>query len=268
MSLYNDEENYYKDDDDYEYTKNIEQKKKPETKDDDKKSSEDNKIDEKLKVKLDHVTNTSNYETDKQMILITPEQAQKDYDEQQRIENFELTKEYANPVFAQAVKQVEDKLKRKINYDEFDKMCKTYAGELANADARSLNRTPREEDYDRYYNDLIQNKTVKPLYKNYGARLEAQKVDEIYDLYLKAKDKIDSSTIKSSMNKPINIRHKGKVEFQDFEHRKKITINNESDVKLLHMQYRKDFLDKRFSKEIQEETGIKSNKVHDNEGFE
>jgi len=266
MSLYNDEENYYKDDDDYEYTKNIEQKKKLEIKNTDKTT--DNKIDEKTKIKLNHVTDTSTYETDKQMILITPEQAQTEYENQQKIKNFELTKEYANPVFAQAVKQVEDKLKRKINYDEFDKMCKTYAGELANADARSLNRAPKEEDFDKYYNDLIQNKTVKPLYKNYGARLEVQKVDEIYDLYLKAKDKIDSSTIKSSMNKPINIHHKGKVEFQDFENRKKITINNENDVKLLHMQYRKDFLDKRFGNEIQKETGIANNKIHDNEGFE
>lgn len=260
MNLYDENENFYKDDDDLEYSRNIESKKNNEN-----DSKSDNKdIDKKLK----HITNTSNYESDQKMTLITPEEAQHNYEESERVKQFELTKDYANPVFAQAVKQVESKLKRKINYDEFDKMCQTYAAEMANADAHSLKRNPKEEDYNKYYNDLINNRVVKPIYKSYGSRLESQKVDEIYELYVKAKDTIDNSTIKSNMNRPINIRHKGKVEFQDYEHRKRITINNNDDVQLLHMQYRKDFLDKKYSEEIQRETGINNGKIHDNEGFE
>lgn len=213
--------------------------------------------------KLNHVTDTKKYDSTK-MELISPEEAERDYINKS---DFESTyREYADPVMDEAVKNVERRLGRKINYDEFDKMCKTYAAELVNADARLKKTAPNQRDYNIYYEQLIQNKKIEPKYKTYAKKYEQQKIDELYDLYLKSKQATDNSTLNVKLGSVINMRHNGNVEFEDTENRRTIRINNANDVKLLHMKQRKDFLDKKFGEIIKEETGVYTDP--DIDGFE
>lgn len=209
---------------------------------------------------VNHVTDTKDYDSTK-MELISPEEV-----ESQFVDNENPNRAYADPVMDEAVKSVERRLGRKINYDEFDKMCKTYAAELVNADARLNKQQPNQQDYELYYSQLIQNKKIEPKYKSYAKKYEQQKVDELYDLYLKAKKATDNSTLNVKLGSVINMRHKGDVEFEDSENRRTIKINNEKDVKLLHMKQRKDFLDKKFGDIIKEETGEQVE--FDMDGFE
>ena len=263
MILDDDDTNYIKDDDEYFFNKRMKVPKTTIISNDGKKLSTE---EEELNKKLSYETDTSNYKRFDEL-LITPEQANAEYSIKQREEEMNSVKDYANPVFAQAVKQVESKLGRKINYDEFDKMCKTYAAELANIDAKTRNREPNLVDYNTYYNQLIQNKKIVPLYQVYAARLEQDKVDEIDKLYKEAKATTSGQQLYLKAGSSVNIRHKGKVTFEDLEKRRRITIDNKRDVELLHMKHRKEFIDKKYSKEIQEELGQISNE-HENDGFE
>ena len=263
MILDDDDTNYIKDDDEYFFNKRMKVPKTTIISNDGKKLSTE---EEELNKKLSYETDTSNYKRFDEL-LITPEQANTEYSIKQREEEMNSIKDYANPVFAQAVKQVESKLGRKINYDEFDKMCKTYAAELANIDAKTRNREPNLVDYNTYYDQLIQNKKIVPLYQVYAARLEQDKVDEIDRLYKEAKATTNGQQLYLKAGSSVNIRHKGKVTFEDLEKRRRITIDNKRDVELLHMKHRKEFIDKKYSKEIQEELGQISNE-HENDGFE
>ena len=264
MIIDDDNVNYYEDDDEYFFEKRMKVPKTTIIADAGKKLSPD---EEKLKRKLEHETNTINYERIEDC-LITPEEATEIEIARRQKESIEEVKDYANPVFAQAVKQVESKLGRKINYDEFDKMCKTYAAELANADARTRNRDPNPIDYNTYYNQLIQNRKVTPAYKVYANKLEEDKVNEISELLQAAKSSGDNSTLKLKVGSSVNMHHKGKVTFEDPSHRRRITIDNKRDVDLLHMKHRKEFLDKKYATQIKEEIGELTHGVHDNEGFE
>lgn len=264
MILDDDNVNYYQDDDDYFYEKRKQIPKTTIIANDGKKLTKEEAA---LNQKLSHKTDTRNYEAN-QLELVTPEEATKAAEEQKAKEAAALTKDYANPVFAQAVKQVEAKLGRKINYDEFDKLCMTYAGELAAADARSRKQDLNPRDYEVYYNQLIKNKKVVPAYKIYANKLEADKAEEIANLLASAKASTDTATLKLKAGASVNIHHKGKVTFEDYEHRRRITIDNKRDVELLHMRRRKDFLDKKYAKEIEEEIGELTHGVHDSDGFE
>jgi len=264
MMIDDDNVNYYKDDDEYFFERRMKVPKTTIVAETGKKLTEEEK---KLKEKLEHETNTINYDRVEDC-LITPEEATQIELARRRQEALDEVKEYANPVFAQAVKQVESKLGRKINYDEFDKMCQTYAGELAEADARTRKRPLNPIDYKTYYNQLIQNRKVVPAYKMYANRLESDKVNEIAGLLETAKAASEGSTLKLKAGSSVNIHHKGKVTFEDMERRRRITIDNKRDVDLLHMKHRKEFLDKKYSKEIKEEIGELTTGVHDNEGFE
>ena len=225
--------------------------------------SASSKKESELSILVNHVTNTKNYDSTK-MELISPEEAEKDFFNKNEFDD--RNREYADPVMNSAVKNVEKKLGRKITYDEFDKMCKTYAAELVNADARLNNSEPNQQDYNLYYGQLIQNKRIEPKYKSYAKKYEQQKVDELFDLYKKAKKATDNSTLNVKLGSVINMRHNGDVEFEDTENRRMIKINNKNDVKLLHMKQRKDFLDKKFGNIIREETGVHVDK--DMDGFE
>lgn len=260
----NDEENYYRDDDEFFFENRF---KVPKTTIIAENGNNLTAEEKELKNKLEHETNTVNYDRIEEC-LITPEEVEAAEAKKRRQAELDEVKEYANPVFAQAVKQVEDKLGRKINYDEFDKMCQTYAAELANADARTKRRDPNPLDYNNYYNQLIQNKKVIPAYKSFANGLESQKVDEISNLLDSAKAAGENSKLTLRVGSNVNIRHKGKVTFEDTEKRRRITIDNKKDVDLLHMKHRQEFLDKKYSKEITEEIGELEHGVHTNDGFE
>jgi hypothetical protein len=264
MLIDDDNVSYVKDDDEYFFEKRMKVPKTAFVAEEGKKLS---KEEQKLSNKLNHETDTKNY-TRFDEALITPEIAEQEERVRQNKVQTELVKEYANPVFAQAVRQVEDKLHRKINYDEFDKMCKTYAAELANADARTRKTDPNPVDYQTYYDQLIQNKKVVPLYKIYAQRLEQSKVDEIGSLLDQAKADINGSHLVLKAGSSVNVHHKGKVTFEDDEKRRRITIDNKRDVELLHMKLRKEYIDKKYPKEISEELGEVANGPHTNDGFE
>lgn len=103
MILDDDNVNYYRDDDEYFYEKRMKVPKMKIVANDGGKLSPE---EEKLSKKLGHETSTVNYERVDES-LITPEEATKIEIARRKQEEKELVKEYANPVFAQAVRQVE-----------------------------------------------------------------------------------------------------------------------------------------------------------------
>jgi len=218
-----------------------------------------------FKQALKHKTDTSSYNGTK-MEIISPEEANNQATKQKLDSMNKLTEEYADPVLAIAVKNIEAKIGRKINYDEFDKLCRTYAAELVNRDAeiKGNGERPNPIDYNSYYETLIQNKKVIPAYKMRMSKYENSLVSEIDDLLTQAK-KYDESDLHINRGDPINIRHNGRVIIRDESKNREIVINNKNDVKLLHMKYRQDFLDKKYKDQIDKEANGYS---HDSDGFE
>lgn len=258
--MYDDNTNYYMDDDES-YFEN----KKKDNKSTSQVETKNKQEIDPLQQKIDYVTDTSDYDSD-EMVLITPEQATAEYNKQRIEKDAILTKNYADPILAKAISQVEARIGRKINYEEFDKMCKTYAAELANADARFKKQEPNPIDYKTYYDQLIQNKKVVPAYQVYADKLEQSKVDEIDTLLKNAQAANKGATLKVRAGSAINMHHDGDVVFEDTEMRREIKIDNKRDVELLHMKHRQAFLDKKYADEIKEESGVSS--VHTNDGFE
>lgn len=217
-----------------------------------------------IKKKLNHKTDTKNYNSF-EFDIITPEEADKQSRQMFEHNVPNASPEYADPVIAQAVYQIEHKLGRKINYDEFDKLCKTYAAELTNRDAqyRGTGDEPNPIDYKLYYDTLIQNKKVKPAYEMRMTKYEDSLVTEI-DQLMKNHLDFDSRDLHVARGDPINIRHKGKVFIRDEEHNQEIKIDNKKDVDLLRMKYRKDWLDKKHKHDID----LEINGEHSNDGFE
>ena len=221
----------------------------------------------------DYQTNTKNMNVS-EFSLINPE-SNKNVNADRELQNSEkeyfdeLTKRYADPVIAQAADRIEKRTGKKLSYQDFDKLCRTYAAELVQIDAKNRGRDPNPVDYRNYYEQLIQNRKVVPAYINNAQRIEKGMVDEIFSLMQRHKIN-DSRTIHIEQGSSINIRHKGKVSIRDDSHNREITINNGADVKLLHMQYRKDFLDKRYREEVTSgiDTGVDANGEHSSDGFE
>lgn len=257
----NDDTNYYMDDDE----SYLEDRRNKSSEQIELTKFTTSKVDEDLQKKINYKTNTSNYESD-DMILITPEQADEEFKSKEATEQAILTKNYADPVMAKAINTVESRIGRRINYEEFDKLCKTYAAELANADARMKKTDPNPIDYKTYYDQLIQNKKVAPAYQVYANKLEQSKVDEIDTLLKAAKTANDGAELHVKAGEVINIHHNGNVVFEDMDKRRNIKIDNKKDVELLHMKHRQAFLDKKYSDEIKRESGITVD--HNNEGFE
>lgn len=260
--MYDDDDTNYYMDDDESYLENRKSKSSGQV---EQTKSATSKVEEVLQKKINYKTDTSNYESD-EMVLITPEQADADYKSKEATEQAILTKNYADPVMAKAISTVEARIGRKINYEEFDKMCKTYAAELANADARMKKADPNPIDYKTYYDQLIQNKKVVPAYQVYANKLEQSKVDEIDSLLQAAKAANDGAELHVKAGEVINMHHNGNVVFEDTDNRRRIKIDNKKDVELLHMKHRQAFLDKKYADEIKRESGIAID--HDNEGFE
>ena len=220
-----------------------------------------------LKNKLNHKTNTTSFDP-MSFEIISPEDANSETEKMLAARNEEQTsKDYADPILAKAVYQVEQKFGRKITYDEFDKLCKTYAAELANRDAAYRNNGEKANpiDYKLYYDTLIQNKKVQPAYKMHMQTYENTLIDEIGELLDRHRE-FDSRDIHVDKGAPINIRHKGKVFIKDEEKNREIIINNKNDVDLLHMKYREDWLEKKYKKEIDKD--LNGGEDHSNDGFE
>ena len=214
--------------------------------------------------KLNHKTDTHNYNSF-EFDIITPEEADKQAKQvfEHNVPN--ASPDYADPIIAQAVYQIESKLGRKINYDEFDKLCKTYAAELTNRDAQYKGTDePNPIDYKLYYDTLIQNKKVKPAYEMRMSKYEDSLVTEIDQLMKEHHSSFDSRDLHIARGDPINIRHKGKVYIRDEEHNQEIKIDNKKDVDLLRMKYRKEWLDKKHKHDID----LEINGAHSNDGFE
>lgn len=220
-----------------------------------------------LKKKLNHKTDTTSFNSMSYEIM-SPEEATQQTEAMISARDEEQTsKDYADPVLAKAVYQVEKKFGRKITYDEFDKLCRTYAAELANKDAAYKNNGEKANpiDYKLYYETLIQNKKVQPAYKMHMQTYENSLIDEIDDLLDRHRE-FDSRDIHVGKGDPINIRHKGKVYIKDEEKNREIIINNKKDVDLLHMRYREDWLEKKYKKEIEKD--LNGGDDHSNDGFE
>ncbi len=213
--------------------------------------------------KLNHKTDTHNYNSF-EFDIITPEEAEKQSKKMFEHNVPNASPEYADPIIAQAVYQIEHKLGRKINYDEFDKLCKTYAAELTNRDAQYKGTgEPNPIDYKLYYDTLIQNRKVKPAYEMRMSKYEDSLVTEISEL-METHKNFDTRDLHISRGDPINVRHKGNVFIRDEEHNQEIKINNKKDVDLLRMKYREDWLKKKYKNDIDAEI----NGVHSNDGFE
>lgn len=212
--------------------------------------------------KINYKTDTSSYDPTSYRI-ISPEEAEEE-NRKLNQQKSALNDEYADPILGQAIKQIEDKLERKITYDEFEKLCKTYAAELVNRDAEVKGSEPSKTDYKLYYETLIQNKKVVPAYLMRMQNYENSIINEIDDL-MKKHSKYNESDLSIKLGNSVNIRHKGKVIIRDENKSREYVINNENDVKLLHMKYREDWINKKFGDQI---NGTQSSKFHDNDGFE
>lgn len=220
-----------------------------------------------LKKKLNHKTDTSSF-NEMDYEIISPEEATAQSSSIFNGSKDNVSNDYADPILARAVYQIENKLNRKINYDEFDKLCKTYAAELANRDAEYRNdgQPPNQIDFKLYYDTLIQNKKVQPAYKMHMQNYESSLVDEIGDL-LDRHQVFDDRDIHVERGSPINIRHKGKVYIRDEEKNREIIINNKKDVELLHMKHRQEWLDKKYKEDIAKEINGEGDS-HSSDGFE
>ena len=252
---YHDSDEYIDDDFDDDFSSNNVDQSKNEI---DTNNSEEAKILNKINYKTDTSSyNPMNYQ------IISPEEAEEENRRLKQNENI-ANEEYADPILGQAIKQIECKLKRKITYDEFDKLCKTYAAELVNKDAEIKGTEPSKSDYKLYYDTLIQNKKVVPAYLMRMQNYENSMIDEIDDLMQKH-SKYNESDLNIKLGDKVNIRHKGKVIIRDENKSREYIINNENDVKLLHMKYREDWINKKFGDQI---NGSQNSQFHDNDGFE
>ena len=252
---YHDSDEYIDDDFDDDFSSNNVDQSKNEI---DTNNSEEVKIINKINYKTDTSSyNPMNYQ------IISPEEAEEENRRLKQNENI-TNEEYADPILGQAIKQIEDKLKRKITYDEFDKLCKTYAAELVNKDAEIKGTEPSKTDYKLYYDTLIQNKKVVPAYLMRMQNYENSMIDEIDDLMQKH-SKYNENDLNIKLGDKVNIRHKGKVIIRDENKSREYIINNGNDVKLLHMKYREDWINKKFGDQI---NGSQNSQFHDNDGFE
>lgn len=252
---YHDSDEYIDDDFDDDFSVNNFERSKNEI---DTNNSEEANITNKINYKTDTSSyNPMNYQ------IISPEEAEEENRRLKQNENV-INEEYADPILGQAIRQIEDKLERKITYDEFEKLCKTYAAELVNKDAEIKGTEPSKSDYKLYYDTLIQNKKVVPAYLMRMQNYESSIVNEIDDL-MKKHSKYAEKDLNIKLGNKVNIRHKGKVIIRDEIKSREYVINNENDVKLLHMKYREDWINKKFGDQI---NGDQNSQFHDNDGFE
>lgn len=169
---------------------------------------------------------------------------------------------FANATFAGAVEQVERKLGRSINYDEYDKMCRTYASILCEQDSQSTGEPINKQDWDTYYSALIKNEPVSTRYKMRMSRFETQKINEI-EYEMERLKKQGMSELKIKKGAPVNMYFAGKVTVS-MEDGSTVSFNNGDQVKSYQNEYRKDWIDKRFAGDIMGDV----NGIHSDEGFE
>jgi len=222
-----------------------------------------------IKRAIEHKTDISTFNRmsgkDRKTVFVTPEEAQK-IDSMMKQKQAQVNGYYADPVIAVAAKRIEDRTGHPLTYDEFDKLCKTYAADLADIDRKIRHENGPDPDvYNSYYNQLIQNKKVLPAWKVQSSAHEQSLVHEIDALMGEAK-RYDNYDIHVKAGTPINIHHKGKVIMKDEDRNREIIIDNYEDVKLLHMKHRQAVLDKMYSDEINKAQSGEG--FHSNDGFE
>ena len=193
-----------------------------------------------------HYTNTTDYNSSKLKIL-TPEE------ENQKINGILVNdnKRFANPEVEVAVDNIEKKLGREINEDEYDKLCRTYANILVEHDInnkklyKDISEEELNSDRKLYYDMLIQNRQIVLASRERMSNYEETMIAPI-EAQLDIAMNNELSYIKVKQGKPINLKHHGKVAIAEDDNGRTIIIDNERDVKLLHMKYRQDWLDKRY----------------------
>lgn len=207
-----------------------------------------------------HKTDTSGYDSST-FEVFSPEDIEKERLAKMREQRF------ANEEFGIAVESIEAKLGREINVDEFDKLCRSYATVLCEEDCKIAKTTsPDGEMRKKYYDDLINNRKVTRAFRNYYEKVENAKVADIEN-ELKRLQQLPVGELEVKSGKPVNYRHKGKVKVQDDSNGLVYKIDNTADVKLLNMRNRQEWLDKRYSEEIQRETGDPGS-TRNTDGFE
>lgn len=195
-----------------------------------------------------HKTDTSGYDSSS-FEVFSPEDVEKERLAKMREQRF------ANEEFGLAVENIEAKLGREINIDEFDKLCRSYATVLCEEDCKLSKSTVVDgEARKKYYDDLINNRKITRVSRKYYVQVERAKIDEIASELDKVKQ-LPVGELEVKTGKPINFRHKGKVKIQDESSGLVYKIDNSADVKLYNMRNRQEWLDKRYSDEIQKEIG-------------
>ena len=214
---------------------------------------------DEFKQKYYHKTDTSNYDSS-EMEVFSPEDV-----EQERLDQIR-NQRFANDEFGTAVESIESKLGREINFDEFDKLCRSYATVLCEEDAKLLKSGKVDgEARKRYYDDLIHNRKVTRVVRGYYENIETIKVNDIRKELERVKS-IPTGELEVKSGKPVNYRHKGKVKIRDNEKGLLYVIDNNADVKLFNMRNRQEWLDKRYPEEIAEASGDVGGRI-DDDGF-
>jgi hypothetical protein len=188
-----------------------------------------------------HVTDTRRYDPTR-FIVISPEEVMKI--------NEEKSFKDANPGFTNILNNIRDSKNRPLTEEEYFKACDIYAGALAEIDEE------KKKDYegetkinpikkDQYLRLLLENKPVSIAASETMRMYESDKVNEVEDAYKEA-IRNESKVIEIKNGKRINFRYKGKCRIASDESGKVVIIDNKSDVDLLRMKYRQEWIDKKY----------------------
>jgi hypothetical protein len=190
---------------------------------------------------LSHRTDTSKYDETK-FDVISPEEVM---DEEAKENN-----DNPNPEFTKAITDLEKSIDRQLTQEEFLKVAETYATILVERD---------EEDSTRYKGEYEINPVKKELYLK--MILEKEPVEKAFQKSMKSYEdqmllplvmeieeaqKNELKVIEMKSNNRVNVRYKGKCRIAADEGGKVIVIDNKNDVDLLHMKYRKEWIDKKY----------------------
>jgi hypothetical protein len=188
-----------------------------------------------------HITDTKRYDPT-QFIVISPEEVMK--------MNEEKSSGDANPGFTKILNDIKQSKNRPLSRDEYFKACDVYAGALAEIDeekkkdyegATKVNPIKKEQ----YLRLLLENKPVSEVASETMKMYESDKVNEVEHAYKDA-IKSESKVIEVKNGKRINLRYKGKCRIASDESGKVVIIDNKSDVDLLRMKYRQEWIDKKY----------------------
>jgi hypothetical protein len=194
-------------------------------------------------------TNTKNFDP-LYFEVISPEEVQKAHEAYESVN--------PNPEFHEAVALIEKANSRKLTRDEYVKAADSYAAILAERDEE------RRKTYEGKYNinPMVKQKILQLLLENKPAGTAMRELVRDYEDSMLAPlaDALQEArggerkTMEVKKNrqgkKLINIRYKGKCRIASDENGKVIVIDNKNDVNLLHMKYRKEWIDKKYPNDV------------------